>query len=179
MTPEEFNSGIFLLTERGPSIFPQESDSDSHDLAQIFKDKSIQPTVENVYWFVTKSKVKKSLGDFDDSIVTRYGELLWFTIPDKEQGKIKEQYQNIADEVIKILTPCSPEPTTLPVTSTDQQYEDVFNGGTSYFSQTSHNEQSLDSNDQKLVLLAVKIPGKMSIMPGQSIGRDVKPVRFY
>ncbi|CAG8460734.1 8209_t:CDS:2 [Racocetra persica] len=74
---------------------------------------------ENLYRLVAESKAK-SLGDFDDSIVTRYGELLWFTVPDKEQGKIKEQFQNIADEVITILTPCSPEPTTLPITSTDQ-----------------------------------------------------------
>ncbi|CAG8529787.1 3973_t:CDS:1 [Racocetra fulgida] len=150
MTPEEFNRGIFLLTERGPSIFPQESVSDFQNLAQIFKDKSIQPTVESVYWLVTKSKVK-SLGDFDDSIITRYGELLWFTVPDKEQDKVKEQYQNITDEVITILASCSSVPTTptltLQLTSTDQSVEDIFNEGTSYFSQTSHNEQGLDSNN--------------------------------
>ncbi|CAG8575909.1 1890_t:CDS:1 [Cetraspora pellucida] len=146
MTPEEFNRGIFLLTERGPTIFPQEND----DLAQIFKDKNIHPTVDNVHCLVAEAKAK-SLGDFDDSIVTRYGELLWLTIPDKEQEKVREQYQSIVDEVVTILAPCSPVPTTptptFPTTSTDQPFEDVFNAGTSHFSQKSHNEQGLESND--------------------------------
>ncbi|CAG8650988.1 17261_t:CDS:1 [Dentiscutata erythropus] len=152
MTPEEFSREIILLMENSLSISPQ--GVDSNDLAQRFRDKNIKPTIENVYMLTIKSRVKK-LGDFNDSVVARYGELLWFTFSEEEENKIKMQYQAIVDQIITILTSYSSMSmlTTYTTSTTEQPGEDIFNDGTSYtsqisqISQTSFNGQGIDFID--------------------------------
>ncbi|CAG8749444.1 40582_t:CDS:1 [Gigaspora margarita] len=149
MTPEEFTREIFLLMEKDLSVSPQGANSnDLEKLAQYFKDKNIQPTIENVYIFFVKSKAKK-LGDFNESVVTRYGELLWFTVSEEEERKIKGQYQNIVNQIITDSTSHSSMSmqTTYTTSTTEQPWEDIFNGGINYISQisqTSSNTRGID-----------------------------------
>ncbi|CAG8695702.1 18263_t:CDS:2, partial [Dentiscutata erythropus] len=143
MTPEEFSREIFLLMEKGLSISPQGANSE--DLAQNFKDKNIQPTMENVYMLVIKSRAKK-LGDFDDSVVARYGELSWFTLSEEEESKIKMQYQTIVNQIITILTSRSSMSmlTIYTTSTTEQPWEDIFND-----ERRSYFVLSLDQEDNR------------------------------
>ncbi|CAG8787630.1 3892_t:CDS:1 [Gigaspora margarita] len=140
MATEEFTREIFLLMEKGLSISPQGINSnDLENLTQYFKDKNIQPTIENVYMLVIKSKTEEH-DDFNEAVVTRCGELLWLTVPEEEERKIKGEYQNIVDKIINKLS------MSMQITSTtstnEQPWEDIFNDGINYTSQISQSSNA-------------------------------------
>ncbi|KAF0543568.1 hypothetical protein F8M41_003734 [Gigaspora margarita] len=139
MATEKFTREIFLLMEKGLSISHQVINSnDLENLTQYFKDKNIQPTIENVYMLVIKSKIEEH-GNFNEAVVTRCGELLWFTVSEEEERKIKGEYQNIVDKIINKLSSHSSMSMQITYTTStnEQQWEDIFNDGISYTSQIS------------------------------------------
>ncbi|CAG8762684.1 12068_t:CDS:1, partial [Dentiscutata heterogama] len=142
---KEFSYEVSRLVERGLSILPEEFNADG--LAQNFSDKI--PNIRDIYNLVIKLKVKKC-GNYDDSVVDRIGELLWFTVSEKDKDEIQEQYRNLTKRVIEVLTPV-PQSTTS--TSTSSLYnelsldESFYTGITNYVPSTNSDNQPPDSMD--------------------------------
>ncbi|CAG8657587.1 3583_t:CDS:1 [Dentiscutata erythropus] len=142
---KEFSCEVSRLVERGLSILPKEFSA--NELAQNFNDKI--PNVRDIYNLVVKLKVKRC-GNYDDSVVDRIGELLWFTVSEKDKNEIQEQYANLTNRVIEVLTPVPQSTTT---TSTSNVYnelsldESFYIGITDYVPPTNSDNQPPDSMD--------------------------------
>ncbi|CAG8703180.1 11280_t:CDS:1, partial [Racocetra fulgida] len=63
---------------------------------------------DNVYRLVIKKKILIH-GDYNDAIVDRVGDLLWYRVPEKQKTKVQELYRDLTDQIIEVLTPATGE----------------------------------------------------------------------
>ncbi|CAG8791789.1 12777_t:CDS:1 [Gigaspora margarita] len=140
---QKFSSEVYRLVKSGLSLSPREFEV--NELAQNINDVTSIITVKYIYELVIKLKVRK-FGSFDDSVVERIGELLWFTVSESERDKILEEYKNLTNNVIEVLTPAplSTFPTS-NVTNEESLDEIIYKGITDFIPLTDSNNQPPDS----------------------------------
>ncbi|RIB30348.1 hypothetical protein C2G38_2152813 [Gigaspora rosea] len=140
---QKFSSEVYRLVKSGLSLSPREIEV--NELAQNINDVTSIVTVKEIYELVIKLKVRK-YGNFDDSAVERIGELLWFTVSEREGDKILEDYKNLAKNVNEILTP-APQSTVSSSNVTNEQSLDeiIYKGIIDFVPLTDTNNQPPDS----------------------------------
>ncbi|CAG8599535.1 17385_t:CDS:1 [Dentiscutata heterogama] len=144
---KEFEAEITLLFEKSLSISPKEFKAD--ELAQNFHHKiTTMPNVNDIYKLVIKLKVEKC-GSFNDLVVDRFGDLLWYTVSETERNKIEEEYEVLRKDIIKELTLAPPQPTiSTTVTTNEQSFNEIFYMGiVDYMPPKNFNNPIPDSMD--------------------------------